>query len=77
MLCNISITSYYKTPKNIRLTCSHNIIFESPSKRKNGTIGYEQGLDKKAYKRSFKNEHDFLYIEKNQKDCQKEFYGEL
>ena len=27
--------SYYKTPKDIRLNCSHYIIFESPTKREN------------------------------------------
>ena len=53
--------SYYKTPKDITLNCSHYIIFESPSKRENEAICNEQGLDKEAYKRSFKNEHDFLY----------------
>ena len=49
--------SYYKTP-NIRINCSH-IIFESPTKRENESICNEHGIDKEAYKRSFKNEHDF------------------
>ena len=30
--------SYYKTPKDIRLYCSHYIIFESPTKRENEAI---------------------------------------
>ena len=29
---------YYKTPKDIRLNCSHYIIFESPTKRENEAI---------------------------------------
>ena len=36
----------YKTTKDIRLNCSHYIIFESPSKRENETIYNEQGIDK-------------------------------
>ena len=51
---------YYKTQKNIRLNCSHYIIFESRYKRENETICNEHGLDKEAYKRSFKNEYDFF-----------------
>ena len=33
MLHNLCIQSYYKTPKDIRLHCSHHIMFEAPSKR--------------------------------------------
>ena len=54
--------SYYKTPKDIRLNCSHYIIFESSSKRENEAICNEQWLDKEAYKRCFKNEHDFYIL---------------
>ena len=56
---------YYKTPKDIRINCSHYIIFENPTKRENEAICNEHGLDKEAYKRSFKNEtdFDFLYID--------------
>ena len=71
--------SYYKTPKDIRINCSHYIIFESPSERENRARGNEQGqrLDKKAYTRNFKNEHDF-YILINQERLPKGiFYGVL
>ena len=45
--CEIYLSqSYYKTPKNIRINCSHYIIFESPSKRENEAILNEHGLDK-------------------------------
>ena len=50
------------TPKDIRLKCSHYIIFKSPSKLENEAICNEQGLDKEAYKMSFKTEHDFFFI---------------
>ena len=69
--------SYYKTPKDIRINCSHYIIFESPTKRENEAICNEHGLDKEAYKRSFKNEYDFLYIDKPRKIAKRNFYGEL
>ena len=56
--------SYYKTPKDIRINCSHYIIFESPTKRENEAICNEHGLDnlKEAYKRSFKNEYDIFML---------------
>ena len=69
--------SYYKTPKDIRLNCSHYIIFESPSKRENEAICNEQGIYKEAYKKSFKNEHDFFNIDKPRKIVKRNFYGEL
>ena len=64
--------SYYKTPKDIRINCSQYIIFESPTKRENEAICNEHGIDKKAYK-SFKNEYDFLYIDKPRKNAKRNF----
>ena len=69
--------SYYKTPKDIRIDCSHYIIFESPTTRENDSISKEHGIDKEAYKKSFKKEHDFLYIDKPRKIARRNFYGEL
>ena len=69
--------SNYKTPKDIRINCSHYIIVESPTKRENEAIRNEHGLDKEAYKRSFKNEYNFLYIDKPRKITKRNFYGEL
>ena len=65
--------SYYKTPKNIRINCSHYIIFESPTKRENEAICYDHGINKEAYKRSFKNEYNFLYIDKPRKIAKRNF----
>ena len=65
--------SYYKTPKDRRINCPHYIIIESPTKPENEAICNEHGLDKEAYKRSFKNEYDFLYIDKPRKIAKKEF----
>ena len=69
--------SYYKTPKDIRLNCSHYIIFESPTKRENDAISRGHGIDKEACKKSFKKELDFLYIDKPRKIAKRNFYGEL
>ena len=69
--------SYYKMPKDIRMNCSHCIIFESPTKGENEAIRNEHGLDKEAYKRSFKNEYDVLYIDKPRKIVKRNIYGEL
>ena len=76
--CLINLSqSYYKTPKNIRLNCSHYIIFESPTKRDNESICNEHGIDKEANKRSFKNEYDLLYIDKPKMIAKRNVYGEI
>ena len=69
--------SYYKTPKDKIPNCSHYIIFESPTKRENEAICNEHGLDKEAYDSRFKNEYDFLYIDKPRKIAKRNFYVEL
>ena len=47
--CEIYLSqTYYKTPKDIRLNCSHYIIFESPTKWENESICNEHGIDKEA-----------------------------
>ena len=65
--------SYYKTSKDIRINCSHYIIFESPTTRENESICNEHEIDKEAYKGSFKNEYDFLYIDKPRKIGKRNF----
>ena len=48
--CNVIYLSqsYYKTPKDIRINCSHYIIFESPTKRETEAICNEHRIDKEA-----------------------------
>ena len=71
--CEIYLSqSYYKMPKDIRINCSH-IIFESPTKWENEAISNEHGIDREAYKRSFKNECDFLYVDKPRKIAKRNF----
>ena len=69
--------SCYKTPKDIRINCSHYIIFESPTKWENEAIFNEHRVDKEAYKGVSKNEYDFLYIDKPTNIAKRNFYGEL
>ena len=73
--CVIYLSQSYKTPKDIRINCSHYIIFESPTKRENEAICIEYRIDKEAYKRSFKNEYDFLHIDKPRKIAKRNFVG--
>ena len=69
--------SYYNTPEDIKINCSHYIIFESPTKRENEAICNEHGLDKETNKRSFKNAYDCCIIGKPRKVAKRNFYGEL
>ena len=42
--------SFYKTPKDIRLNCSHYCLYEFPSSREANRITSELGVDKELYK---------------------------
>lgn len=69
--------SYYKTPKDIRQNCSHYIIFDNQSKRENGELCREHGIDKEAFMRGFRGPYDFVYIDKPRKIVKRNFYGDL
>ena len=75
--CVIYLSQSYKTPKDIRINCSHYIIFESPTKWENEAMCNEHRIDKEAYKRSFKNEYDILYIDKPRRIAKRNFYRKL
>ena len=59
--------SYYKTPKDIRINCSHYILFESPSKNENDMICREQNVDYDTFRKATSKKYDFLYIDKPRK----------
>ena len=42
--------SFYKTPKDIRLNCSHYCLYEFPSSRESNRISSELGVDKNIIK---------------------------
>ena len=69
--------SFYKTPRDIRLNCSHYCIFEFPSKTERNMISSELGVEKEQYKKATKKPFSFLYIAKPMKKVKRNFTGEL
>ena len=69
--------SFYKTPRDIRLNCSHYCIYEFPSSRVRSMISSELGVEKEQYKKATKNPFSFLYIDKPKKKVKRNFTGEL
>ena len=69
--------SFYKTPKDIRLNCSHFCIFEFPSSRERNLISSELGVDKEKYKKATEKKHHFLYVDKPRKKVKENFTGKL
>ena len=69
--------SFYKTPRDIRLNCSHYCIYEFPSARERSMISSELGVEKEQYKKATKKPFSFLYIDKPRKQVKRNFTGEL
>ena len=69
--------SFYKTPKDIRLNCSHYCKYEFPSANEKSLITRELGVDKKQYDRATSKPYSFLYVDKPMKQIKKNFYGPL
>ena len=65
--------SFYKTPKDIRLNCSHYCLYEFPSSREANRISSELGVDKESYKAATKIPFSFLYVDKPKKIIPKNF----
>ena len=59
--------SFYKTPRDIRLNCSHYCVFEFPSSREINMISSELGVDKEKFKKATKEPYSFLYVDKPNK----------
>ena len=68
--------SFYKTPKDIRLNCSHYCIFDLPARERN-MISSELGVDKEKFKKATKKQYDFIYVDKPRKKVKKNFYGNI
>ena len=68
--------SFYKTPRDIRLNCSHYCIFDVPARERN-MISSELGVDKEKFKKATKKQYDFLYVDKPKKKVKKNFYGNI
>ena len=69
--------SFYKTPRDIRLNCSHYCIYDFPSSRERNMISSELGVDKEKYKKATKEQYDFLYVDKPRKKVKRDFIGKL
>ena len=69
--------SFYKTPKDIRLNCSHYCLCEFPSSRESNRISSELGVDKETYKAATRKPFTFLYVDKPRKRIAKNFTGNL
>ena len=69
--------SFYKTPRDIRLNCSHYCIYEFPSSRERNMISSELGVDKEKFKKATKKPFSFLYVDKPRKKVKRNFIGEL
>ena len=69
--------SFYKTPRDIRLNCSHYCIYEFPSSRERNMISSELGVDKEKFKKATKKPFSFLYVDKPRKRVKRNFVEEL
>ena len=69
--------SFYKTPRDIRLNCSHYCIYEFPSSRERNMISSELGVDKEKFKKATKKLFSFFYVDKPRKRVKRNFTGEL
>ena len=69
--------SFYKTPRDIRLNCSHYCIYEFPSLRERSMITSELVVDKEKFKKATKKPFSFLYVDKPRKKEKRNFTGEL
>ena len=68
---------FYKTPKDIRLNCSHYCIYDFPSSRERNMISSELGVSKEKFKAANSKPFSFLYVDKKEKRIATNFYGAL
>ena len=69
--------SFYKTPKDIRLNCSHYCLYEFPSSRESNRILSELGVNKEDYKSATRKPYSFLNVDKPKKCIAKNFTGSV
>ena len=69
--------SFYGTPKDIRLNCSHFCVYEFPSSNERNLISRELSVDKEQYIKATKKPYSFLYVDKPNKTSKRNFYGEI
>ena len=69
--------SFYGTPKDIRLNCSHFCIYEFPSSNERNLISRELGVGKEQYINATNKPYSFLYVDKPKKLIKRNFYGKI
>ena len=67
--------SYFKTPKDIRLNCSHYVVYEFPSNNERNLINFN--VTKDQYEKATKKPYSFLYVDKLKKLVKRNFYGNI
>ena len=65
--------SYYLTPKDIRLNCSHFCIFDSPSNAETARMCREVNVSKKKFASATSEPYSFAYTDKTNKTIRKNF----
>ena len=63
--------SYYLTPKDIRLNCSHFCIFDSPSAAETNRMCRELHVNKGKFLKAAMEPYSFAYIDKMKKTLRK------
>jgi len=69
--------SFYGTPKDIRLNCSHFCVYEFPSCNERSLISRELGVGKEKYIKATKKPYSFLYVDKPKKLIKRNFFGNI
>ena len=69
--------SYYKTPKDIRLNCSHFSIYDFQSTNEKSLICRENSILKELYEKATEEPFSFIYIDTPRKFTTKNFNEEI
>ena len=69
--------SFYGTPKDIRLNCSHFCVYEFPSSNERSLISRELSVGKEDYIKATKKPYSFLYVDKPKKIIKRNYLGKI
>ena len=69
--------SFYKTPIDIRINCSHYCLYHFPSSNNTNMISRDLGVDKELYKLTTKKPYSFLYVDNPRKRIARNFTGNI
>ena len=69
--------SFYGTPEDIRLNCSHFCVYGFPSSNERSLISRELGVGREDYIKATKKPYSFLYVDKPKKLIKRNFFGNI